>query len=481
MVALDAPPQYYGGCTSLLAMPRNPLISVLILAVFLIGGGVVTSLYMSDLMAKLRGGSGYDVRADAAKLLEEIRARNSPVGSTVKNLAAATAVVADESQETPSQTETSTGPRSMGLTTINRLNDAFNLSLIHNGRLLWDERPGTVARRLKLKRDTLTKRHEIYSRTIGLERVLGASPENIVLYGLDGRLDEIVVSYANRGTHSPKGFRERLRRDEEPLRSALQLLFGPAQREKMASTPGGPSYDVMRWEKREAEVTLYLASNDFVSVRLRRPNGQPSKDDFTPERLAGGVLRFQRGDVLVADIPQIKQGQRPYCVPVSVERVLRHVGLPNHMYALAGSGKVDHLGCDSFHIFEQLDKTLHERNLKLEYKREPIRGVNEDLKESIDAGLPVIWLVHGYVNVFLDAMRRRVARESAASNMAWQVNLISASNFTKINRGQYHACIINGYNERTGEISVIDEIGQFWLSGMEAEKVSQPFAFYVKP
>jgi hypothetical protein len=353
-------------------------------------------------------------------------------------------------------------------------NSYLGFPLYKAGRSLWDELPAVVAERIRLQLSTKTPSHEVYSRDRDWGFVLGAMPDDVLLYGRNHRVEEVLLAYANRGRLLPGQFAERLKSDDAAVRRSLEHMLG--EQPLVPRRHAGLDYETKEWETPAGTVTFFSLANDFVAVSIRRP-GLAKAASAVPAR---AVRRYERGDVLIGDIPQLRQGERPYCVPITIERVLRYLGVCNNMYGLAASGGVTHLGCGTLKPFDQMDSALRQRGFQLKTQQKGYEGLNLRLTSSLDKGLPVIWLIHGYVPTFLKARERQNARESSDVGGQWKQNLEGHANKVQTMPGQYHACLINGYNARTGEIAVLDEIGQLWISEQEARTVTERWMFFVE-
>lgn len=126
------------------------------------------------------------------------------------------------------------------------------------------------------------------------------------------------------------------------------------------------------------------------------------------------------------DIPMENQGELPFCFPASMARILRYYGRQVNQFAVATAGGVDMRGTDWPKLVTMLDQCCSKFGM---YTRKMKKAENFGafVKESIDNGQLILWLIPG------------------------------------------HARIINGYNLRTGTIYYTDS----WGEGFE--RVSMPY------
>jgi len=353
-----------------------------------------------------------------------------------------------------------------------RWNRTFGYEILGR-KELWDEVAGSVAQRLYLQPDTRTRRLSVYSQELSLPMVLSAKPTQVTLYvNRRHRVKELLITFANRGSIHPREFNRRLREDDSIVSRKLAGLLGHAKTRNVRS-PDGTVKVYQEWRQDGIRVRYYNKENDYVAVSLTPAHLSTHPRPPGPDSWAGNVIRSDRGDVTISGIPLVRQGYKPYCVPVTIERTLHYLDAPENMFALAAAGNVGYQGCNTWDIFDQASKRLESQGLKIDHIKKPLRRV-EDIQASIDNGFPVLWLVHGYVNTFMAAKARTGGRQSAQDSDLWARELDTDKRRARVNSGQYHSVMVVGYNRRTREIAVIDEIGLIWITEREAQRISMP-------
>ncbi|MEM1058272.1 MAG: hypothetical protein AAGK14_03410 [Verrucomicrobiota bacterium] len=353
-----------------------------------------------------------------------------------------------------------------------RWNRAFGHRIL-GSRELWQESGNRVAERLRLDLDTRTRHLAVYSAELRLPKLLGAEPTQITLY-TDGRNRplELLLTFANRGSIPPQEFDRRIARDDLDVGRSLGGLLGFAPKEERVA-PGGLAKTFQEWKQDGMRVRYFPKINDYVAVSITPasapPRPRPPGPDFWPRQ----VQRNAMGDALIRDIPLVRQGYKPYCVPVTIERVLHYLHTPENMFALAAAGDVGYHGCNTFTIYRIMQLRIAAQGLDMEFRPEKLRSVDQ-VRGSIDQGLPVLWLVSGYVDTFLNALARTEQRSGAVNDRTWRLDLLGANRRRpRIARGQHHSVLIAGYNDQTRELAVIDEMGLLWITEEEAERISQ--------
>lgn len=141
------------------------------------------------------------------------------------------------------------------------------------------------------------------------------------------------------------------------------------------------------------------------------------------------------------DIPMENQGDLPFCFPASMARILRYYGRQVNQFAVATAGGVDMRGTNWPKMVKMLDKCCSKFGMYIRPLKEN-ESLGAFIKESIDNGQPILWLIHG------------------------------------------HARIINGYNVKTGSVYYTDSWGEGFeresMPYQEAAKITE-FAFVFLP
>ena len=127
------------------------------------------------------------------------------------------------------------------------------------------------------------------------------------------------------------------------------------------------------------------------------------------------------------DLPMENQGDLPFCLPASMARIMRYFGRQVNQFTVAQVGGVGMRGTNWPQMITIIDTLCDKLNFKLR-KLDRKQNLGAFVKDSIDKGLPVLWLIPG------------------------------------------HARIINGYDARTQSILYTDS----WGEGFEVR--SMPYA-----
>lgn len=98
------------------------------------------------------------------------------------------------------------------------------------------------------------------------------------------------------------------------------------------------------------------------------------------------------------DLPMENQGELPFCLPASMARILRYFGRQVNQFAVAKVGGVDMRGTKWPQLVHIIKTVCDKMNLKY---RELNRTENlgSFVKEHIDNGLPILWLIPGHARI----------------------------------------------------------------------------------
>lgn len=384
------------------------------------------------------------------------------------------------------------------------LNEAFGGPLFPESGSLWEEPADEVAARLGLQPESATRNDASYRLYPGDDaRVLGRRPYAISLNAVDGKPVALNLIFANKGdtvgqfVRSAPGerrpprtaevlrdYRRAISEDERALDAALAELLGASAPERAGS--GGKLQErSKRRDWRGHAVLLVSVRDEYVALRIV-PSAEldaggamervPSR--VLREQLSGLVQRRPNGDVVVDGIPMVDQGPKGFCVPATMERMLRHLGIPADMYLLAMAANTQPGGGTTVRdVLYAVGQTARKHGRRLV----PLNGRPDasTVAKWIEAGIPVMWsintsdMVNDWIN---EHTRERAAVEDWGE---WKEQLKSRRREVKKitrNADDGHVCLITGFNRETGEIAISDSWGpgyeERWLTEEAAKAVS---------
>ncbi|MFD2256279.1 SHD1 domain-containing protein [Luteolibacter algae] len=321
-------------------------------------------------------------------------------------------------------------------------------------------------------------------------KLFGAMPYSVALYSdSDRNLDNISIVYANKGDFgSTAGFaeehfnngdepvpeaslQEAMDQDEKTITDALSSVLGEPVVQKYGE--GDARRSVSRWDWNGYAFLLSKEDLEYVSLfivskEMADNGGKSTKisDAELKQSLLEGMEREENGDVLIYEIPMVDQGPKGYCVPATIERALRTMGMSADMYLLAMIGESKSNGGTSTELLlENLKSDVSRKGRRTKIEEHDSVKIR-DIKHYIDQGIPILWQLCStdkYNDIAnLNTVNRTIV-DDPVKKEATQAKLDKKiSDISELPKpdDDYHLCMIIGYNELTREIAVSDSWGR---------------------
>ena len=384
------------------------------------------------------------------------------------------------------------------------INKAAGSALFPAAGTLWEEDAAVVAARLGLPLESETSNDASY-RLYPAEtaRVFGCRPYSISLSAQKGKPVALNIIFANKGdsvgqfartgpgqrpprsSQILRDYRRAIRGDEGALDKTLQDLLGPSTREKTGSSAGLAERSLRRdWNSHA--LLLVSADDEYVALRIVPPDEllETERVDRVPDaelraRLAAQIERRPNGDVVIREIPMVDQGPKGFCVPATMERMLRHLGIPADMYLLAMAANTRPGGGTTVNdvVYAVRDKVRRHGRRVVSFGGKPD---GQTVRQWVEQGIPVLWALNTSEAVDSHINRRTSERAGVEDWAEWNSSLETARRGARtMARGvaEGHVCLIIGYNEETDEIAISDSWGpgyaERWVTAEEAAAISQ--------
>lgn len=382
------------------------------------------------------------------------------------------------------------------------LNEVIGQPLFADGPL-WESEAKAVAERLGWPRESETTFAESF-RAYPREdyRFLGARPFSAALYGEDGKVSGLSIVFANKGDsfgaagggeqhfikgkpvpEGLEGFRLIMANDAETIGAALTGLLGEPQSQRFGE--GETRTRVDRWDWNGHALLLSFVEDEYVGLMVQTVDFAEKRGRTTrvPEatiraRTRSGIEKRDNGDVVLANLPMVDQGPKGYCVPATIERCMRYLGIPADMYLLAMAGETRIGGGTSVDLLlENIGQDIKRKGRKFDKWTGDLKM--RDVKKAIDSGVPFVWALQS-TRAFNDlANVRTEARKGGGDFASYAAKVKAESESTQLQPDPEtnHVVIVIGYNESTNEIAFSDSWGERyrerWITIPEAEQVSQ--------
>lgn len=377
---------------------------------------------------------------------------------------------------------------------------------------LWAQTSEDVARRLQAREESNTGKESCYR--VPADQILGVHPENMKIIGKDGKMDAVLIMFANKGDTvgmapdqekytSPKEFKEAvikfqererqlakiIRTQNDLIEQTLKGLLGNYSKQRFGQGDKTTEW-VKTWhwtnhvfllsEQKDASLSLRIVSPACAETRGK---AERVTDTDLKAGLKTRVVRRGNGDVVVTGIPMIDQGQKGYCVPTTWARYLRYMGIPADEYMLANAAQTKKGGGTSNDQMLAAVTQMVKQNRRI-IKTLTGRITLNQVAKYIDDGLPIMWSMYS-VGPF-EGVGQSADRMGNESPEAWKQSLQSARKAAKQLKpapDKMHVCMIIGYNPRTDEIATSDSWGlrhaEKWYTLNEVQAVSQNEMFVI--
>lgn len=386
-----------------------------------------------------------------------------------------------------------------GAPSADDVNAALGIPLFSDDNL-WDDAAEMVSQRLEWPEESRTSTDSSYRKyPTASDRVLGARPYSLALFGTDGNTSALSMMFANKGDSvtgelvagdsrpskkQVKTYEAAIEQDQKTISAALTAILGNPTTDRFGQ--GRQTREsVERWDWNGHAILLAAPAGEYVAVRILPTDVADSQgksripDAELRARLESRVERRANGDVIIKDMPMVNQGPKGYCVPATWERVMRYMAIPADMYVLAMAGDTKAGGGTSVAAIvagARESVTRGGRRLDPENAKISIRTV----AKFIDRGLPIMWTMYSMPDVNATLNARVKERSGMSDPSLWSRQLDPVRKAAKkiaTDPQQGHMCMIIGYNEKTGEVAISDSWGpQFaerWLTEEEANAISQ--------
>jgi hypothetical protein len=374
------------------------------------------------------------------------------------------------------------------------LNKILGLKLWNDANL-WDDSADQVAQRLSWPKESKTTTQSSYRIYFsGESSIAGTRPYTAVLYGKEGKVDYLSIMFANKGDSVKAGqvddradalaaVNDAIEADEAKLRSRFEPL-GESQNE-IGGISRGMKESALRWDYGNNSFWLAAVDDEYLALRIMPPKladtwGRPEYRSDAEVRNAAkaNVLENEFADVVIKNIPMVNQGPKGYCVPATMERCLRYMGIRADMYTLAMVGNTTIGGGTRLsELLEGLSSYARRSSRKMETISAEVSVRN--VKKYINQGQPLMWSMYSTKAYNDQANTITKERMSATAPKEWRTALRKRfRNADPLERDvtRGHLCLIVGYNDTTKEIAVSDSWGpRFelrWIREEEANAVS---------
>ena len=356
---------------------------------------------------------------------------------------------------------------------------------------LWREPPHAVIRRINVNcRGERSGGGQMFAARVD-RNVFGCHISELRIFASGGVVKRVEFVFINKGDGIPgkrrnANIKNKMRHDRAELEKLLRANFGRPHRKSFGS--GVLKRQLPTWSCGRHLFAMDYSDGEYMILRVL-PAGEPAEnrsgggEEATPARqkeFAGRVKHLPNGDVFIDGVPMVDQGGKGYCVPATVERVVRYFGVDGvDMHKLAEkyhTGKGG--GTSATGMVGGSRRLLTDCGLRM---RDVGRLRRHTIIKQIDRGMPLLW-IHYATPAFRARLDHSLKARGRATVEGWKRELASQKRFRPSTEGPHIALVI-GYNRETDEFAVSNSWGEryriAWVRYADMLQVDQKVSLFV--
>ena len=353
---------------------------------------------------------------------------------------------------------------------------------------LWKEAPSAVVWRLNLNcRAEKSGTGRMYSSPVS-RSVFGCRATEIRIFAGEKTVSRVDVILVNKGdvigAKRKTGIKSELRRSRDDLEKLLRENFGRPRR--VAFGEGALKRQLNMWTCGDHALVVDYADGEYLIIRIVPPeslSGSKRGGEVKVEErksFAANVRRESNGDVFIDGVPMVDQGRKGYCVPATVERLLRYYGIAGvDMHNLAEKYKTGvGGGTQGSRMVRGSRRIFGDCGLKM---REAGAMRRHTIVRNVDRGIPVLWF-HYSGGKFQERLNFSLASRKRATPEGWKGVLASQKRIRRNTEGA-HVALLIGYNRDTDEFAISNSWGDryriAWVRYADMEQADMGVQLYV--
>ncbi len=370
---------------------------------------------------------------------------------------------------------------------VKSINQKFGINFLKDNNL-WDDTASDFTKRLGAKFSSSKIQGGTIYTTYAKGKVLGANIEQFNIEEIDGKVSQVDLVFFNKGdsVDGKKWTQQNQRKMKEQWDSIEASLNNLAGQPKKGSWGAGRVKNrALIWKTENFAFWLEFKPREFIILHITPPNskGASTTNTASVTEFDGkvNVKKDSNGDVYIHNIPMVDQGGKGYCVPATIERVLKYYNIQDvSMHKIAdlcntqvgGGTTIDSVMTD----FRKVSNSF-----KLRMANVSSFSMNT-VATMVDKGIPVFWTLFStdeYIKRMIDNTKLRTSEDF--------------NNYMKIIKKQKkidkkidgaHICLIIGYNHKSKELAVSNSWGEkfaiTWIRFADAKVVGRN-TFVINP
>ncbi len=370
---------------------------------------------------------------------------------------------------------------------IKAINKKFGIYLLQDDSI-WDDTSVDLIKRLRVKFSTTQIQNGAIHTTYAKGKILGAEIEQFRIEETNKKVSQIDLVFFNKGDSvdgkkwTPQ-LQRKMKQQWETIVKQLSSFAGKPQNGYWGS--GRIKNKASIWKHEKFALWLEIKPKEFIILHITPPNSQGA--DSTKSATAiifngkENIKKQSNGDVYIQNIPMVDQGAKGYCVPATIERVLKYYNIQDvDMHKIASVCKTQVGGGTT------IDSVMTDfRNVSNSFK---LRMANvgsfsmNAIANMIDKGIPVFWTMFSTD----EYTKRMIENSQLRTKEDFDSYLKIIKKQEKLNRKLEgpHVCLIIGYNKKSKELAVSNSWGEkftiTWVRFSDAKIVGRN-CFVINP
>lgn len=370
----------------------------------------------------------------------------------------------------------------------NELNRVFGINFLQDENL-WDDSAEDFIKRLGAKFEDTTLADGTLYTTYAKGKVLGADIEQLRFKEANKKVAQVDMVFFNKGDSidgkkwTPQAQRK-MRTQWQTLEKTLNELAGKGKNGTWGF--GRVKNKAEIWTYENFVFSLEVKPKEFIILHITPVGVTPTANEKTvvSDEFDGkvNIKKNDNGDVYIANIPMIDQGPKGYCVPATIERILKYYNIPNiDMHKIATVCKTQVGGGTTLQsVMSDFKKVGNTFKLKMTN----LSGFSiNSISTVVDKGIPICWALFSPDPYIKRMLENTDKRQSESDFNAYCKFLKEQPKLPKKLDGA-HLCLIIGYNKKSKELAVSNSWGErfeiTWVRFEDAKQVSRN-TFYINP
>ena len=370
----------------------------------------------------------------------------------------------------------------------NDINKKFGINFMADANL-WDDAAADMTKRLGARFESTKTEDSIVYATYAKGKVLSAAIEQMRIVEKNGKVAQVDMVFFNKGDSADgKKWSQKMQRQ---MNEQWKVIEGSLNSFAGDGANGTWGYGKVKnkakiWHCENMAFYLEFKPREFIILHIIPPDAEASAGqkavaaaDFDGK---ANVETGANGDVYIKNIPMVDQGPKGYCVPATMERILKYYSIPDvDMHKIAAVCKTNVGGGTTISsVMKDFKNVCNTFKLRMA----PVNGFTmNSISALVDKGIPVCWTLLS-TKPYTERMVANTEKRQKEADFDSYISFIKDQKKLPKLRDGAHICLIIGYNKKSKELAVSNSWGDSfaisWVRFDDAKTVSHNL-FVISP